>query len=213
MPIFSTAGKNQMLDALDETPAAPAAGAGFLSAHTAYSATGTNEATGGSPAYARKAATWNAASGAQKALASAVTFDVPAGTYPWIGLWTASTSGTFLGMVPANGGVPIEFETDDTAADTLKAVAHGLANGDQVVAWPTLDKSLPTDAGSNLAVGTIYFVISSATDNFQLSTTSGGSAINFTGKGSGVVQKLLPEVFAGQGQLQVSSLTLDLTGL
>jgi hypothetical protein len=213
MPIFSNTAKNQMLDSLDETTAAPSAGIGFLSLHTAYSATGTNEATGGSPAYARKAAVWSAAASGQKALTSAVTFDVPAGTYPWIGLWSAITVGTFFGMMPANAGVPIEFETDDTTADTLKSVAHGLANGDQVVAWPTLGKSLPTDAGSNLAVGTIYFVVTSTTDSFQLSTTSGGAAINFTGKGSGMVQKILPEVFAAQGTLQVSSATLDLTGL
>jgi hypothetical protein len=209
MPIFSQTARQQMLDALDETPAAPAAGAGFLSLHTAYSATGTNEATGGSPAYARKAATWNAASSGSKALASAVTFDVPAGTYRFVGLWSALTTGTFFGMTPLNGGTLKPFVTDDTAADTLKSVAHGFANGDQVVAWQG-SNTLPSDGGGNLTDGATYFVISSATDNFQLSTTSGGSAINFTSKGEGFVQKIIPEVFAAQGQEQISTLSLDL---
>lgn len=146
-------------------------------------------------------------------MSAAVTFDVPAGTYPWVGMWDAVTVGTFLGMMPANAGVPIEFETDDTTADTLKSVGHGLANGDRVVAWAAFGKALPSDGSGNLAEGTIYFVVSTATDSFQLSLTSGGAAINFTVKGQGVVQKILPETFAAQGTLQVSSATMDLTGV
>jgi hypothetical protein len=209
MPIFTATARQQMLDALDETPAAPAAGIGFLSLHTAYSTTGTNEATGGSPAYARKAAVWSAAAAGQKALSAAVTFDVAAGTYRWVGFWSAVTAGTFFGMTPLNAGPLKPFVTDDVATDTLKSVAHGFANGDQVVAWAG-NNTLPTDGSGNLAEGTIYFVVSSATDNLQLSLTSGGAAINFTGKGQGFLQKIVPEVFAAQGQEQVSTLTLDL---
>ena len=70
----------------------------FASLHTADpGTTGTSEATGGSPAYARKAITWNAAaSGALDNNANPV-FDVPAGTYTHFGLWSASTAGTFYG--------------------------------------------------------------------------------------------------------------------
>ena len=52
-----------------------------------------NEVTGGSPAYARKAAAWSAASGGAAALNGDVTFDVPAGTtVSWISGWnTAAT--------------------------------------------------------------------------------------------------------------------------
>lgn len=65
-----------------------------VSLHTASpGATGANEATGGSPAYARKQTTWGAASGSTVA-GSEVTFDVPAGTYTHWGLW--SSGGTFI---------------------------------------------------------------------------------------------------------------------
>jgi hypothetical protein len=208
MPVFSATAKNRMLDALDE---AATTGIVNLALHTAYSATGTNEATGGSPAYARKAATWSAASGGTKALTSAVTFDVPAGTYRWIGFWSGEATPVFLGMVPMQGATasaPKPFVTDDTTADTLKSVAHGLANGDQVVVWSG-PNTLPSDGAGNLVEGTIYFVVSTATDNFQLSLTSGGAAINFTAKGQGFVQKIVPETFAAQGTYQVSALTLD----
>lgn len=81
-----------------------------LSAHTASpGTTGANEATGGTPAYARKSVTFNAAGTAGplgstlqpatvgKAWSSEVTFDLPSGTYTHAGGWSASTAGTFRG--------------------------------------------------------------------------------------------------------------------
>lgn len=88
---YSAAYKNLMLDA------APPA---FLSLHTANpGSTGTSEVTGGSPAYARKSATWSAATGGAKALSNAPVFDVPATTVAFIGMWTAVSGGTYLGYV------------------------------------------------------------------------------------------------------------------
>jgi len=53
------------------------------------------EVTGGSPAYARKALTWGAASGG--VVTVTVTFDVPAGTtVVGAGVHTAITAGTYL---------------------------------------------------------------------------------------------------------------------
>jgi hypothetical protein len=88
---LSDAGKHVMLNAL-------AGVAVWASLHTGDpGTTGASEATGGSPAYARKAITWNtAASGALDNNANPV-FDVPAGTYSHFGLWSASTAGTFYG--------------------------------------------------------------------------------------------------------------------
>lgn len=59
--------------------------------------TASNELTGGSPAYARKAAAWNAASGGAATLNGDVVFDVPASTtVSWISGWnTAGTSRYF----------------------------------------------------------------------------------------------------------------------
>ena len=94
-----TAALNQMLDALDETPAAPAAGIAYISLHTDVPGSGSGgEVTGGAPAYARKAATWNAASGASKAISGSLVFDVPGGTtIRRVGFWTALSGGTYFG--------------------------------------------------------------------------------------------------------------------
>ena len=59
-------------------------------------------------------------------------------------------------------------------------VAHGLSNGD-VVTFTTTN-ALP----SPLVVGTPYYVVNKADDTFQVSLTSGGTAINTSaGGGSG----------------------------
>ena len=87
---------------------AAAARISALSLHTASPAlTGANEATGGSPAYARKAVTFNAAGAVGPlgatlqpatvgvAWSSEVTFDVPAGTFTHWGAWSATSGGTY----------------------------------------------------------------------------------------------------------------------
>lgn len=54
--------------------------------------TAANEVSGGSPAYARKAVTFNAAAGGVATQAADVVFDVPTGTVSWISGW--NTAGT-----------------------------------------------------------------------------------------------------------------------
>lgn len=74
----------------------------YISLHTADpTTTGGSEATGGSPAYARKLVTWNAPtfSAGIETVTSAVsaTFDVPGGfTYAFFGIWDAATAGNYL---------------------------------------------------------------------------------------------------------------------
>jgi hypothetical protein len=71
----------------------------WISLHTASpGGTGANEASGGSPAYARQQTTWGSASNSQIS-GSQVTINVPAGTYTYAGLWTAQTGGTFVDQV------------------------------------------------------------------------------------------------------------------
>lgn len=98
---------NSELNALAD---AYAARVGALSVHTASpETTGANEATGGTPAYARKAPTFSAA-GAQGPLgataqpatpgvawSSQVTFDLPAGSFTHVGLWDAVGGTAFRG--------------------------------------------------------------------------------------------------------------------
>lgn len=89
---LSTSAKNLMLDALGAV-------AVYASIHTADpGASGTSEVAGGSPAYARKAITWNAAASGNLDNNANPTFDIPAGTtVTHFGLWSASSGGTYYG--------------------------------------------------------------------------------------------------------------------
>ena len=73
----------------------------YASLHTASpGSTGTNEVTGGTPAYARKALTWDSADAGSMALTNTPTFDVPAATtVSHLGLWSAVTAGTYYGYI------------------------------------------------------------------------------------------------------------------
>lgn len=90
MGTFTPASKNIMLDALS---------VGALSLHSADPGVdGTaNELTGGSPAYARKAAVYAAAANGERVLSADVLFDVPPGAVvAYVGKWS-TTTGTFRG--------------------------------------------------------------------------------------------------------------------
>ena len=193
--MFTDACRNLMLDA---------AGVTHVSAHTAYSATGASEVTGGSPAYARKAITYAAAATAAKASSSSPTFDIPTGTtVRWVGRWTAITAGTFLGM-EANGGSEQEFSVDLTA-DTVLEPAHGRAADSKIVFY---GDTVP----AGLVEGTVYFVRNPTTDTYQVGATAGGVAINLTGYPGRkcVVSVIVEEVYASQGTLQLTTNTMRL---
>lgn len=73
-----------------------------FSLHTAApDASGSNEVAGGTPAYARKAKTWNTPASGSMDDSNTVTFDVPAATTPThVGAWdhvSATGSTHFLG--------------------------------------------------------------------------------------------------------------------
>lgn len=186
---FSTAARNAMLGGFTGT---------HLSAHTAYSSSGANEVTGGSPAYARKSVTYAAASGEARAASNTPTFDIPASTtVRFIGMWDAVTAGNFLGMI-ANGGDEKEFSVDLTA-DTVKVPAHGWSADQKIV---FVGDTVP----GGLTEGTVYFVRSPATDSFQVGATAGGAAINLTSEpgAKAVVSAIVEETFGAQGTLAVN---------
>lgn len=85
-------------DATNEAMSAANVGLGsWISLHTASPGkTGANEATGGSPAYARKQTTWAAGTSDGVNSGSQVTIDVPAGTYTHFGYWSAEVGGTYV---------------------------------------------------------------------------------------------------------------------
>lgn len=214
---FNTAAKNVMLDALDESATQIThIGVGNVS----DPGTGTNyagtEATGGSPAYARQSVTWGAAAAEIKQNTNSITIDLPAGSYGFLLFFNASSgnTGNYRGYAPINGTLR-GFATVDTTLtnDQILSPGHGLSNTDRVMLFNTFGNALPTGA----AEGTIYFVVSAATDTFKVSLTSGGAAVDLTAVGGGDLyyEKVIPETFASQGQLTIaaSALTLDLTGI
>jgi hypothetical protein len=179
----------------------------FASLHTAYSATGSNEVTGGSPAYARQSVTWSSAAGNSKALSGTpYSFNVPgSATVEFIGFWDAATSGNFAGMFPAGNAAAFAFSAPSSTS-TLLAPGSSYASNQQVVVFVTGGAALPT----GLTAGTIYWTHSPSSDSFQLSATSGGSAISLSSDGSGIIQAITPEAFGSQGTFSLSSATMSL---
>lgn len=175
----------------------------YASAHSAWSATGGNELSGGS--YARVAVTWASASGPSVSLSGTpYTVNVPASsTVGWVGFWTALTGGTFAGMFPGGNFAAYTFAAPSSTS-VLLAPGSAYANGTTVVVFATSGSALP----AGLTAGTVYYVVSASGDSFQLSATSGGSAITLTGDGSGIVQRIVSETFSGAGTYQVSGCTL-----
>lgn len=198
MPLLSVIAKNTMLDALV---------VGTLSLHSAYHPSGGNEIVGGTPAYARLATTFAAASAGKKILvAGPYSFDIPACTVGWIGMHDLATN--FLGMVPNGGGASAPFVVDDTTADTLKCAAHGYLVNDTVVVW--LGSAGPLPPG--LVEGVIYFVTTvPSVDTLQLSVTLAGAPVDFTVTGNGFLQRIISVDFGGQSAFPVTALTLDAT--
>jgi hypothetical protein len=131
---------------------------------------------------------------------------VPAGTYGFFCFFNASTGNTsnYRGYAPFGGGTKGFFSVDTTLTnDQVFSVAHGLADGDRVMLFNVFAETLPT----GVSEGTVYFVVNSATNTFKVSTTSGGAAVDITavGGGEGFWQKVVPEVFASQGQITVAA--------
>jgi hypothetical protein len=169
---------------------------GYGSLHSAYSATGSNELAGGSPAYARQALSWSAAAGESKALASSpMAYNVPgSSTVAWIGLWSALSGGTFSGM-GANGGQSQYITTAAVSGNLFVAPGSGYGNGATVVLLPSAGSTTP----GGFTIGTIYYVVGASGASFQLAATSGGSAITVTAAGSALVQGITVETFSGGG--------------
>jgi len=100
---FATAAKNTMLDSLTIDR---------LSLHTGDpGAAGTaNEVSGGSPAYARQTAVYNAAGSGERLLNANVTFDVP-----------AATTVTYVGKWDNNGGSMVFHGSDQVTSEAFGA--------------------------------------------------------------------------------------------
>jgi hypothetical protein len=69
--------------------------------------------------------------------------------------------------------------TAKAATDTFTSNNHGLSNGDMITVGS--DDTLPSPLVASLP----YFVINAATNTFQVSLTTGGSAVDITDTGTG----------------------------
>lgn len=175
------------------------------------------EASGGS--YARQSVTWASASGGTQANSNALTIPVPAGTYGFLTFWNnvSLNGGTnYFGYAPMGGASAIKgFATVDPtlANNQFLAPGHGLSNTNTLFVYSEFGSTLTAP----LATGTLYYVINAATNTFQLSTTSGGSAVALTTLNSGLIywQRIVSEVFNAAGNITVAigALVVDATAV
>lgn len=186
MPFFSNFAENELLDALVGNGSYGTTNA-YLSLHDGDPGeTGANEITGGS--YARQLCAFDAAaSGVTQNTAAEEFTSMPAATVFFAGLWDALSVGNFLAAIPLGAGAKT-LATAAASTDTLTAYGHGFSDDDRIILRTAGIGDLPT----GLSESTIYYVVSSATNTFQLSTTSGGAAVNFTGDGEVMAFKVEP---------------------
>lgn len=189
---MTAAAKKRMLNSLSSDT---------MKLHSGYPGlTGTNEVTGGAPAYAAKACSYGtSAAGEARVLSAAVVFDVPAVSVLWASVW----QGSELQFIAPTAGTPFEF-VSDTAANTIKAPAHGLIDTNRVVFYYT--------PPGGITAGTMYYVISATTDDFKVSTTSGGSEVNITSQAPAdcLCSKIVPRVYAAQDTHTVAAFPFGL---
>lgn len=209
---FNDVAKNAMA-------AAMASAVTYIGAHTLTdpgTATTANagEATGGS--YARQPVSWAAAANGLDLNSGALVIPVDVGTYGFLTLWTAATGNTtqYRGHSPMGGASALKgFGSVDTVLtnDVIFSVGHGLVDTNRVMLFNVFAETLPT----GLVEGTIYYVVSSATNSFKVSLTSGGAAVDITAVGGGELfwQQVVWEQFNAPGNITVAigALALDLT--
>lgn len=103
--------------------------------------------------------------------------------------WSLVNTSSGAGIILASGiiGGPYKPFTADAASDLITSPAHGYAADDRIVFEAVEGISLPT----GITQGTRYFVLATGlvTDAFKVSTTSGGSALDVTASGGGLLAR------------------------
>lgn len=157
--------------------------------------------------YARVAAAFSAPGanlgGRQIVTSGAVTFaaktDAGSVSVIAVGIWDALTVGNLLDIIYLDGADPFVGVATDTAGDLIRSTAHGLTT-DQLVRLEQFSGTgtLPTGPSEN----TTYFVLAAGltTDDFKISLTSGGAAIDITAVGKVLIHRLTPKSIAQNDQ-------------
>lgn len=167
------------------------------------------DAGGGTPvsggSYARTAMTFAASAAGVSATSAIVQFPVATANWGEVlaqGIFDASSGGNFLGWQWLASGQWLFTAVAST--DIFTAPGHTFSNNDRAVIQAVEGVStLPT--GGGIAGDTVYWIISVSGNTFQLSTTQGGAAINFTADGAGLVIKLDPKTININDRLEYAS--------
>jgi hypothetical protein len=97
----------------------------------------------------------------------------------------------------------------DLAGNTIQLANHGLANDDRILVQALAGAAVP----AGLSLNTLYFVVGAAEDTFQLSTSSGGAAVDLTAAGAARFEKVTPVVYNDTDEPRINSATLQLAEL
>lgn len=175
---------------------------------------GETGASGTDLAAARTSVAMAAVAGSSRSNSAQVEITVsPAGnsSHRFWKIYDAVSAGNYLGYAVA-GTAPSQMAVlTDTSLDDIICPNHGFVAGDEVYALIGPDgKALPTGATE----GTVYYVISAgiSTHTFRVSTTPGGSAVNFTGVGAAFVRKIGVKQYAQNDIIRLEIGGLVVTG-
>lgn len=149
-------------------------------------------------------------SGQSVTLAATVNFAAGAvGDTDVLTYWAIGTASSGTGKVLYSGpiGTYQGMGTALAATEylTLPGIT-GVANGDRIAVFAPPGGSLPT----GLTSGTLYYAISVSGNQLQLSTSSGGSAVNVTADGQFICYKVTP-LAMGAGLVVTPQLTTGTT--
>lgn len=205
---LSNNGENQVLDEIFNAGGGtfPAADP-YISLHTADPGeTGANEASGGS--YARQQAPFGAAASGTLSNTGNIDFaSMPAATIVAWAVWDAVSAGNcfWTGWFSTVGRIGIHHT--ETADDNIYSPDHGLVNDDRVVMEQIEGETMP----GGLTAGTIYWVTGTpGQDDFQLSTTQDGGAVDITSDGGAMFRLVVPKTTNSGDTLRIGTGELDL---
>lgn len=179
----------------------------YLSAHTDYSATGSN--LHGS----KTAGEWAAASSGSKDITAtdvdiAITYVATPIVVKWIGCWGGAAGDTFRGMMPNGSTGAKTFQLDVATNNTILCEQHGWSNGQKVVFYGAT-------APTGLTAGTTYLVrdvTSADPDTFKVELTSGSGAIDITGQAAAgcFVSNITEETYSSSGTHKVTGYVITM---
>jgi hypothetical protein len=149
--------------------------------------TGFTETAVISPARVTAVGAFGAASLGKITSTSSLTYNAATGAETIIGwaLFDALTGGNMISADFIGATDPAPY-TAVVSGNLFTAKAHAMVNTDRVVLLNDQYGTLP----GGISATTLYYVISAATDTFQVSLTSGGAAVTLSSSGSGLFRKV-----------------------